>query len=138
MAEISFDEQATTTAKQLVASYDRLQSAVQGLDVADYGGPHDELAQPMTQSLINLRNTLVRFTRKLEDALAGTAEDVKSAITTMQDYDESLVSNLQQLAARSEEHTSELQSPEAISYAVFCEMRSRSSFISVNDCVHLR
>jgi hypothetical protein len=99
MADISIDEQAMATAKQLLASYEKLQSTVQGLDVVDYGGPDDELASPLKQSLSTLRNTLVRFTRKLEDALAGTAEEVKTAITSMQEYDESLVTQLQQLAA---------------------------------------
>lgn len=99
MAEISFDEQATVTAKRLVESFDKLQSTVRGLDGMDYGGPDDELANTLNTSFISLRSTLVSFTSNLEKTLAGIAEDVKITIAQMQEHDDALVAQLDKLAA---------------------------------------
>ena len=99
MAEISFDEQATVTAKKLVESFDILQRMVQGLEGLDHGGPDDELANTLNASFVSLRGTLTSFTSNLEKTLADIAEDVRITIAQMREHDEALVAQLDKLAA---------------------------------------
>src|SRR3546814_2042237 len=57
----------------------------------------------------------------LRQALAGGGETVEAAVKALEDFHyEELTLTLAKTAARSEEHTSELQSLMRISYAVFC------------------
>src|SRR3546814_3982573 len=75
------------------------------------------------------------YGRDLADALHGTVAAVDPAIAALDQYQQNLtraeqaeaagVITKRQLALRSEEHTSELQSLMRISYAVFCLQKKK-------------
>src|SRR3546814_8669712 len=83
--------------------------------------------------------TLVRSVYRTVCAMAdiglpSTASDVPTTVADMQAYYDEIAAT--ELAARSEEHTSELQSLMRISYAVFCltkKKRNKNSMTPQNN-----